>query len=244
MRSPGQGRTRCASWAPSWSRATSPTTRRDPRGVEGADAVFHVGAIYKVGIPKKERAAMLDANVRGTERVLDAAIEAGVPRIVYVSTVQRVRQHRRRGGGRELPPRRVARASSPTTTRRSSARARGGRGPHRQGRPDRDRAARRRVRARRPLRGRQHDRAGQHRQAAGQGLPGHGDHAVSTSRTSPTASCWPTTRARSASPTCCRASKTTMGELVDRVGRDRRPQAAPVDDAHADDQGLARRWAR
>ena len=29
---------------------------------------------------------MYDANVRGTERVLDAAIEAGVPRIVYVST--------------------------------------------------------------------------------------------------------------------------------------------------------------
>ena len=30
---------------------------------------------------------MRDSNVRGTERVLDAAIEAGVPRIVYVSTV-------------------------------------------------------------------------------------------------------------------------------------------------------------
>jgi nucleoside-diphosphate-sugar epimerase len=30
---------------------------------------------------------MYDANVRGTERVLDAAIAAGVPRIVYVSTV-------------------------------------------------------------------------------------------------------------------------------------------------------------
>ena len=30
---------------------------------------------------------MFDANVRGTERVLDAAIEANVPRIVYVSTV-------------------------------------------------------------------------------------------------------------------------------------------------------------
>ena len=57
------------------------------RGVEGADAVFHVGAIYKVGIPKKDREGMIDANVRGTERVLDAAHEAGVARIVYVSTV-------------------------------------------------------------------------------------------------------------------------------------------------------------
>jgi nucleoside-diphosphate-sugar epimerase len=57
------------------------------KGVQGCDSVIHVGAIYKVGIPKSERDAMWDANVRGTERVLDAAQEAGVPRIVYVSTV-------------------------------------------------------------------------------------------------------------------------------------------------------------
>jgi nucleoside-diphosphate-sugar epimerase len=56
------------------------------RGVEGCDAVFHVGATYKVGIPKDEHEAMYDANVRGTERVIDAAIETGVTRIVYVST--------------------------------------------------------------------------------------------------------------------------------------------------------------
>src|SRR5512145_2079997 len=56
-------------------------------GVRGCDAVFHVGAVYKVGIPASEREDMWDSNVRGTERVLDAAIEAGVPRIVYVSTV-------------------------------------------------------------------------------------------------------------------------------------------------------------
>ncbi|MBV9922279.1 MAG: NAD-dependent epimerase/dehydratase family protein [Pseudonocardia sp.] len=56
------------------------------RGAEGADAVFHVGATYKVGIPAREREAMTDANVHGTERVLDAAAQAGVQRIVYVST--------------------------------------------------------------------------------------------------------------------------------------------------------------
>jgi dihydroflavonol-4-reductase len=56
------------------------------RGVEDRDAVFHVGAMYKVGIPKSEHAAMRDANVGGTERVLDAATQAGVARIVYVST--------------------------------------------------------------------------------------------------------------------------------------------------------------
>jgi dihydroflavonol-4-reductase len=57
------------------------------RGTQGCEAVLHVGAVYKVGIPKTEHAAMFDANVRGTERVLDAAVEAGARRIIYVSTV-------------------------------------------------------------------------------------------------------------------------------------------------------------
>jgi dihydroflavonol-4-reductase len=56
------------------------------RGTAGCDAVFHIGAMYKVGIPESEHAAMYDANVRGTERVIDAATDAGVARIVYVST--------------------------------------------------------------------------------------------------------------------------------------------------------------
>ncbi|HYH57594.1 MAG TPA: NAD-dependent epimerase/dehydratase family protein [Thermoleophilaceae bacterium] len=57
------------------------------RGLEGADACIHAAAVYKVGIPKKERAAMHESNVTGTENVLDAAIEAGASRILYVSTV-------------------------------------------------------------------------------------------------------------------------------------------------------------
>src|SRR4051794_27847163 len=57
------------------------------RGVEGADAVFHIGAIYKVGIKKSQAEELWDANVRGVERVLDAAHDAGVKRIVYTSTV-------------------------------------------------------------------------------------------------------------------------------------------------------------
>jgi nucleoside-diphosphate-sugar epimerase len=56
-------------------------------GVEGCDSAFHIAAVYKVGIPEREHEAMYDANVRGTERVLDAAFQAGVGRIVYVSTV-------------------------------------------------------------------------------------------------------------------------------------------------------------
>jgi dihydroflavonol-4-reductase len=57
------------------------------RGAEGADSVFHIGAIYKVGVPSSEHQGMYDANVHGTERVLDAAIDAGVGRILYVSTI-------------------------------------------------------------------------------------------------------------------------------------------------------------
>ena len=51
-----------------------------------ADAVIHAAGSYRIGIPASERDAMWDANVGTTTRVLDAAITAGVPRIVYVST--------------------------------------------------------------------------------------------------------------------------------------------------------------
>jgi dihydroflavonol-4-reductase len=55
-------------------------------GMEGADALIHAAAEYRIGIPESERPRMRDVNVGGTERVLDAAIAAGVPRIVHVST--------------------------------------------------------------------------------------------------------------------------------------------------------------
>jgi dihydroflavonol-4-reductase len=78
------------------------------RGTAGCDAVFHIGAVYKVGIPESERAAMYDANVRGTERVLDAAQQSGVARIVYVSTGNVYGNTRRRvvdeGYERPQPP--------------------------------------------------------------------------------------------------------------------------------------------
>jgi dihydroflavonol-4-reductase len=53
--------------------------------MEGCDAVFHLAAVYKVGIPRSERGAMYETNVRGTENVLEAARD--IPRVVYVSTV-------------------------------------------------------------------------------------------------------------------------------------------------------------
>lgn len=55
--------------------------------MQGCDAVFHLAAVYKVGIAAADRPAMYDANVRGTENVLDAAVDAGVARSVYVSTI-------------------------------------------------------------------------------------------------------------------------------------------------------------
>jgi nucleoside-diphosphate-sugar epimerase len=53
----------------------------------GCDAVVHAAAMYEVGIPAKQRPAMYEANVRGTETVLRAALEAKVPKVVHVSTV-------------------------------------------------------------------------------------------------------------------------------------------------------------
>ena len=56
-------------------------------GMEGCDGAIHGAAIYEVGIPERRHQAMHDANVVGTETVLRAALEAKVPRVVYISTV-------------------------------------------------------------------------------------------------------------------------------------------------------------
>lgn len=51
------------------------------------DAVVHGAALYEVGVPAQRRTAMVDVNVGGTERVLGAALSAGVRKAVYISTV-------------------------------------------------------------------------------------------------------------------------------------------------------------
>jgi dihydroflavonol-4-reductase len=51
-----------------------------------ANALFHLAGSYRIGIPATAHAVMHQANVGATRAVLDAAIAAGVPRIVYVST--------------------------------------------------------------------------------------------------------------------------------------------------------------
>jgi dihydroflavonol-4-reductase len=53
----------------------------------GMTAVVHGAAMYEVGVPAERRDELVDANVRGTERVLGAALTAGLSRAVYVSTV-------------------------------------------------------------------------------------------------------------------------------------------------------------
>jgi nucleoside-diphosphate-sugar epimerase len=57
------------------------------KGMEGCDGLVHAAAMYEIGIPAKQHPAMYDANVRGTERALQAALEAKVGKVVYVSTV-------------------------------------------------------------------------------------------------------------------------------------------------------------
>ena len=57
------------------------------RGMEGCQAVFHIAADYRVGMDPSKQDSMRDSNIGGTERVLDAAADAGVEKIVYVSTI-------------------------------------------------------------------------------------------------------------------------------------------------------------
>jgi dihydroflavonol-4-reductase len=53
--------------------------------MKGADGVFHLAAWYKVGA--RERRLARRINVEGTRNVLEAALAAGVPRVVYTSSL-------------------------------------------------------------------------------------------------------------------------------------------------------------
>ncbi len=53
--------------------------------VKGCDAVFHVAADYRLWA--RNPAEIYESNVGGTENVLRAALEAGVGRVVYTSSV-------------------------------------------------------------------------------------------------------------------------------------------------------------
>src|SRR5256885_5604720 len=51
------------------------------------DALVHGAAIYEIGVSAERRRAMEETNVTGTRRILDAARAAGIPRVVYGSTI-------------------------------------------------------------------------------------------------------------------------------------------------------------
>jgi len=55
--------------------------------MHGTDAAIHLAGDYRVGIPARDRAAMLDSNVSLVHRVLDAAATTGIERILHTSTV-------------------------------------------------------------------------------------------------------------------------------------------------------------
>jgi nucleoside-diphosphate-sugar epimerase len=55
--------------------------------MRGCDAAFHLAAIYRNGVPTSRRDELMAVNVEGTENVLDAAVDAGVGRVVHVSSI-------------------------------------------------------------------------------------------------------------------------------------------------------------
>ena len=55
--------------------------------MRGADVVIHNVGVYELGAGRRERERMQTVNVQGTDKVLGAALAAGVPRAVHVSTV-------------------------------------------------------------------------------------------------------------------------------------------------------------
>lgn len=55
-------------------------------GMTECDAVIHAAGVYEVGVMPERRDVLFEGNVTGTDRVLAAAEEAKVSRVVYVST--------------------------------------------------------------------------------------------------------------------------------------------------------------
>ena len=55
------------------------------RGLRGCTALFHVAADYRIWVPRP--AEIYEVNVAGTTRLMQAAAQAGVTRIVYTSSV-------------------------------------------------------------------------------------------------------------------------------------------------------------
>ncbi len=72
-----------------WAISLQPESLR--AGLEGCDAVVHVAADYRLWIPDPQ--SMYRANVDGTRELLRLVREAGVPRMVYTSSVATMHFH-------------------------------------------------------------------------------------------------------------------------------------------------------
>jgi dihydroflavonol-4-reductase len=57
------------------------------RAMSGNDVLIHNAGVYELGVNSIAAERMQKVNVQGTNNVLDAAMQAGIPRTVYVSTV-------------------------------------------------------------------------------------------------------------------------------------------------------------
>ena len=57
------------------------------QAMAGIDVLLHNAGVYELGVNAAAAALMQQVNVQGTDCVLGAAMQAGVPRTVYVSTV-------------------------------------------------------------------------------------------------------------------------------------------------------------
>jgi dihydroflavonol-4-reductase len=72
------------------------------KAVRGVQILFHVAADYRLWVPDQK--AMYETNVEGTRRLMRAAMDAGVERIVYTSSVATLGIPPDRQPGREDTP--------------------------------------------------------------------------------------------------------------------------------------------
>jgi dihydroflavonol-4-reductase len=68
---------------------TEPSSLAGP--MAKADAVFHLAAWYQLGV--NDRMKMFQINVKGTENVMESAVQAEIPKIVYCSSVAALGTH-------------------------------------------------------------------------------------------------------------------------------------------------------
>lgn len=61
------------------------------KAMKGCEALFHVAADYRLWVP--DAAAMYEANERGTRNIMEAALQSGVSRVVYTSSVATIGIH-------------------------------------------------------------------------------------------------------------------------------------------------------